>query len=453
MKKPLYSAVFLASVMLVSAPSLVSAQTYNNQYGYSNSSSCISLTRYLSLGSSDSLNSGQVTMVQQFLNTTGYLRGVTGNFDQGTFGAVVNYQREHGISTTGTVGPRTRAAINAQSCNGNNSNNNSNNSSNGYGTVSISSLSNSSGYAGSSVTIYGTNLSTSNPVVHFGGSTVSISYSTSNSISFTIPSLSTGTYQIYVSNSYGTSNSLSYTITGDSYSNCSNNNSYQCGCTYPYTYNNGYSYSNCNNNNNNNSNSSNWFGGNGQPSISSVSGPSSVTGGSSNNWSVAAYSQTGLSYTIRVDWGDGTSQQSSNSNYSTSQQQTYPFSHTYTSNGTYTMRFTSTDSAGAYSYATFPVTVSGYNNNYNYNYGSTGTPIITYLSYTSATRGTNITIYGSNFTANDTVLFGGSTYGATSYNGGTAISFTIPYFSPGNYSVAVMNSNGQTSNSMNLSVQ
>jgi peptidoglycan hydrolase-like protein with peptidoglycan-binding domain len=67
-------------------------------------SSCASFTVYQQFGSSDSVTGGQVTALQQLLNREGYLSGVTGYFDQGTVGAVANFQRAHGIFSTGTVG-------------------------------------------------------------------------------------------------------------------------------------------------------------------------------------------------------------------------------------------------------------------------------------------------------------------------------------------------------------
>jgi hypothetical protein len=407
MKKTLYSGLFLASAVLLSTPFLASAQTYGNQYNYTTTNSCLTLTQYEALGARDIYTNGQVSMLQQFLNNTGYLRGVTGTYDQGTFGAVVNYQREHGISATGTVGPLTRAAINAQSCNGSYSNSNGNNGYNGYNTISISSLSSTSGYAGSSVTIYGTNLLMNNSVVHFGGSTISVSYSSNNSLTFTVPSLSNGTYQVYVSNANGTSNSLSYTITGSSGNNCYSYNSYNsynsnCSCSNSNYYNNGYSYSNCGSNSN--SNSGTWYGGGSQPSISGISGLTSPSTGSTYTWTASAYSQNNLSYTVRAEWGDGTSQQSSSASYNTTQQQSYPFTHMYTNTGSYTIRFTTTDSSGAFAYATLPISVSGSNGYNNYNNNNGYTPSISYLSQTNAMRGTTITIYGSNFTSNNTVL-------------------------------------------------
>ncbi|MDB4991914.1 MAG: hypothetical protein JWL75_159 [Parcubacteria group bacterium] len=481
MKKIQYLGGFLVATLLLGSAFSAHAQSNNYQYTYNSSNTtCISLTNYLSLGSVDSGNGGQVTMLQQFLNQTGYLNGVSGFYNQGTYGAVVNYQREHGIPQTGTVGPVTRIAINQQSCNGNYSNNNGNTNN---GSVSISSLSSTSGVSGSSVTIYGTSLTNSNSVVHFGGSTVSTSYATNNAITFTVPAFSNGTYQIYVTNSYGTSNSLSYTITASNNNNCSYvNGSNQCGCinnqnySYNYSYNNnGYSNTNCDTN----SNTSNWYSGtNGTPKISSVIGLASASTGTSYTWSASAYSQNGLPVTVSVDWADGTSHSSSQSYSNGSQQQSYPFSHVYSNPGMYTIRFTATDSSGAYAYATQLVNVTGNysttynnnnctysynntcnnnsnynnnnnnnNNNYSYTYSYTK-PAISNLSQMSGTRGTTITINGSNFSPNVTVLFGGASYYTTSFNNGTTITFTIPNYSSGNYVLLVTNANGDNSNGM-----
>lgn len=442
-------------LVLLASPLLASAQSYNYLYPnysqyqntgtYTGASGCIALTHYLLFGSSDVYTGGQVTMLQQFLNNTGYLRGVSGYFDQGTLGAVVNYQRDHGIPQTGTVGPLTRATINQQSCNGSYPAPNYP----GYPVpnngISISSLSASSGNAGMVVTIYGTNLAGYNTAVHFGNTIVPTTYASNSTVSFTVPSYSSGTYQVYVTNNYGTSNSISFTVNSSSSNNCYwNNGMYQCGC---YNYNNSSYYNNgCNNNY-----PGTWFGSDGQPRVSSISGPGTASTGSSNTWSAQAYTVNGLPYTVRVDWGDGTSQQSSQS-YG-SGQQNYPFTHTYLSPGSYTIRFTATDTNGAFAYATLPVSVYGSyigGNNGNY-YGA---PNISYVSATTAQRGSTITINGSNFTANNTVYLNGNSYGVSSYNNGTAINFTIPYgINPGSYGISVMNANGQMSNTVNFQIQ
>lgn len=436
--KSLHKGISIAFIGFLAFPLLAAAQvsyTPNPYYPPGQTGSCITLTAYQYLGVSDAYTGGQTTILQQFLNRTGYLNGVSGYFDSGTYGAVVNYQLAHGITPTGTVGPITRASINQQSCAG------SYPYPNPYpynAPPSISSLSSTSGYPGMSVTVYGSNF-TNDAVVHFNGSTVSMSYTTNGTLTFTVPYVSTGTYQVYVSNAYGSSNAMTFSVTGNN--NCGYyNNSYQCGCGY-------YPYNNCNNP----PISGTWFGTGSQPRISSVSGQGSAPAGTTLTWSAMAYSLNNLPFTVTVDWGDGTSQQSSQS-YGNSQQ-SYQFSHAYTSSGTYTIRFTATDTTGAYAYSTLPVSVYGYSNNNN----TYGTPYLSSLSTSNASRGSSITLYGSNFSSNLTVNlygpYGNYTFTNTySYNNGSQASFTIPYITPGTYSISVMNPSGQSSNTMSLTI-
>jgi peptidoglycan hydrolase-like protein with peptidoglycan-binding domain len=96
-------------------------------------------------------------------------------------------------------------------------------------TVSLSSLSQTSGYVGSSVTVYGNGFTTNNNSVHFGNTVISNLYSSNGtSITFTIPSVSTnnsyGTYSVYVTNGNGySSNSIQFTVNGNGYNNGYNN--------------------------------------------------------------------------------------------------------------------------------------------------------------------------------------------------------------------------------------
>lgn len=456
--KNLYKIASIALISLSVFPLFAAAQASysSNPYyypsNYSNQSgACTALTAYLRLGSSDAYTDGQVSVLQQFLNRTGYLNGVSGYFDSGTYGAVLNYQRTHGVPATGTVGPLTRASINQQECNsGSYPYQNQHLYQNQYpysysAPPTISSLSASSGSGGMSVTVYGSNFA-NNAIVHFDGTTVATSYATNGALTFTVPYASLGTYQLYVSNAYGSSNSMTFSVIGNTNGNCGfYTTSYQCGCAF---YNN-YPYNNCSNT----ISSGTWFGGGSQPSISGVSGQGTVPSGAMQTWSVVAYSQSNLPFTVSVDWGDGTSQQSTQG-YGGAQQ-SYSFSHAYGSYGTYTIRFTATDTTGAYAYSTLPVSVYGssYNNN-SYPYG---TPYLSSLSSTAAPRGSTITLFGSNFSSNVTVNlsgpYGNYTYTNTnSYNNGTQTSFTIPYITPGAYSLSVMNSSGQGSNTMSLTI-
>ena len=53
-----------------------------------------------------------VVKLQQTLNNQGYWCGNTdGIFGAKTYSAVIKFQRDHGISQTGTVGPKTRQSL------------------------------------------------------------------------------------------------------------------------------------------------------------------------------------------------------------------------------------------------------------------------------------------------------------------------------------------------------
>ncbi|OGG79946.1 hypothetical protein A3A39_01000 [Candidatus Kaiserbacteria bacterium RIFCSPLOWO2_01_FULL_54_13] len=201
-------------------------------------SGCVVLTSDLSFGSRGS----EVTKLQQFLVAQNYPGGgswmITGYFGQATVQAVRNFQQTAGLSMTGSLDSATRSAIQTRSC--------------GFetpfppshaapapvtyptpypyttpsylptlpstyptypfGSVSISSLSTYSAQVGTSVTIYGTGFDAYGNTVHVGGSTATAYGSGGTSLTFTVPSLSQGTYSVYVTNSRGTSNSLSLTV-------------------------------------------------------------------------------------------------------------------------------------------------------------------------------------------------------------------------------------------------
>jgi peptidoglycan hydrolase-like protein with peptidoglycan-binding domain len=76
-------------------------------------SSCIKLYVNLSVGST---NSSDIKKLQNFLISNKYLSGIaSGVFDQDTKSAVIKYQEKVGVPTTGFVGPITRKEIN-ESC-------------------------------------------------------------------------------------------------------------------------------------------------------------------------------------------------------------------------------------------------------------------------------------------------------------------------------------------------
>ena len=76
---------------------------------------CHTFTRYLTTGSTDVTSNGEVLYLQTALAKQGFGVGAdsTGVFGYGTAAAVVKFQKEYNITQTGTVGPVTRAKLNA----------------------------------------------------------------------------------------------------------------------------------------------------------------------------------------------------------------------------------------------------------------------------------------------------------------------------------------------------
>jgi uncharacterized protein (TIGR02145 family) len=97
--------LLITSVLIVSAWGVVSAATA--------SSTCVTLTKNLSRGSSGS----EVLMLQQFLFDTGYLKlKPSGTFGSLTLNAVKGFQSTYNISSVGSVGMLTRLKIKDVSC-------------------------------------------------------------------------------------------------------------------------------------------------------------------------------------------------------------------------------------------------------------------------------------------------------------------------------------------------
>jgi hypothetical protein len=398
------AAGFAIMVVLLAGTPTTDAQAYYGNYSAQPYTGCVALTLYQGPGSTDAATAGQVSQLQIFLNQTGYLSGVSGTYDNGTLGAVINFQRAYGIQITGTVGPVTRSVINQQSCgagvvgsytpsypitnysNGNNCywtgstynstyvctsapvapivpvapvypspivcntwNGNYNNYGNNYNycnynRVEIDSLSAVNSYNSTTLTIKGTGFSTSGNTVYFGNAVITNAYSTNGTqLTFTVPAgYYSGTYGVSVKNASGvSSNTLSYIMSVPN--NWNNNNGY-----------NGYW-----NNNNTYSNS---------PTVSNISGPSGVQTGVLNTWTVTAAGSNNSTVSVHVNWGDNyaTSANDTQQSYGYGSQ-TYSFSHVYQSSGTYTIRVTATDASGFTSYSTYSITVNG-SNNYNNGY-------------------------------------------------------------------------------------
>lgn len=77
---------------------------------------CLNLTYNLKYGSKDELLKGEVSRLQEFLSPKYFSQQPTGFMGNVTLMAVKNFQRLNGISTTGFVGPLTRAKIKSLSC-------------------------------------------------------------------------------------------------------------------------------------------------------------------------------------------------------------------------------------------------------------------------------------------------------------------------------------------------
>ena len=103
-----------------------------------NSQDCIVLKNNLRLRSSDTNTQGEVTKLQQFLIDEGYLTlsKPTGYFGSGTRNAVMKYQKDIGLDSTGYVGSLTRSKIKDNTCNSDNVSDNNTTSTNNNSNIS-----------------------------------------------------------------------------------------------------------------------------------------------------------------------------------------------------------------------------------------------------------------------------------------------------------------------------
>ncbi len=381
--------VLCVVVFSVSVASSVQAQ----QLPISGTLTCTSLSYNLREGSTDAYTGGEVSRLQTFLNQENYFPyAAVGIFGPVTYTSVRNFQAAHGISSTGYVGPITRAAIQQMSCGGA-----TNIPTSG---LSLQSLSPNLVAIGNTVTLYGTGFTSDNTILLASGAIAHVASYNGTSLSFTVPStigpdcsgttlcpdwirqLTPGTYNVSIENTYGTSNTLTLTITANGIIQ----------------------------------------GGYQSPVISSISAPTQLTVGQTGTWTVYATSQTqnGQQLNYAVNWGDGSNNPYSQ-NFSASTVSSGTFTHAYSSPGTYTSTFTVTDSNGQSNSASASVIVSGQQN-------QTSSLYIQSLSPSSGVVGTTVTIYGSGFTSNDTVNFQGqgNAYVSSVSSNGTSLSFTVP---------------------------
>lgn len=216
--KKLYITPVLIALSILTAD-VATAQTYP----YVSGAKCTAITKDLSLGSRNS----EVTTLQNFLVSQNYPGGgawmITGYFGQATAQAVRNFQGQQGLPSTGTVDSSTRTAVARVTCGGQASVTQTNapyNQGSTYpytyntiGSLAITTLSQNTGFAGASVTIWGTGFDAFNNTVNFG--TISLGNISSNgtSLTFVVPSYPPGgTVDLRVTNSRGTSNPISFTI-------------------------------------------------------------------------------------------------------------------------------------------------------------------------------------------------------------------------------------------------
>ena len=448
---------------------------YQSQYSGLSTSVCTNLTKELSYGSRGS----EVTRLQSFLVNRNYPGSgdwmITGYFGAATRAAVRNFQQERGLSQTGAADAATRAAIYTVSCGGSYGFSNPsqypylytnyvnqipytygyNNTATGCGVYNSYSysyqncgtysgaytaptilfLNPQSGAVGDSVTVFGSGFTATGNTVRFGkGIIASINSTDGRTLSFTVPTQLTGygsqvvtlgAYPVAVTNGAGyTTSAIPFNVTS--------------------------------------------LGTTGTPSISNVSGPTSIAAGTSGVWTVKVYNPGSNYLSVNVNWGDQNvypyaSAQAAQAIY-TQGAQTLTFSHVYATGGTYTITFTITNANGASSVATATVYVSGSSN-------TGGTLSITSLSPTSGPVGSTVTIYGTGFSSwGNTVRFGNGAITNVSSTG-SSITFTVPAYlspycvngvvcpmyaqvvTPGVYPVSVINASGNTSNVNTFTVQ
>jgi len=302
---------------------------------------CTNLIHPLSYGSTDASTVGDVSALQAFLSTEGYFSvPVIGIFGPVTRGAVERFQSDNGIPAIGIVGPLTRAKVRAISCGTNPPPQSS---------VSIYSITPSSGPVGTTVTLGGNGFTADN-IIHFGGGAIAHVAAApavfncpmqpagstggcgaySQTLTFVVPQsvgpycapgtacpmyvqlITPGTYNVSVQNSNGTSNTVTFTVTSTT---------------------------------------------SGNPlSVTGLDAPASLALGASGTWTVHATGSGQLHYA--VTWGDEMIVPTIQATGATSFQTSATFTHVYNQSGTYTPTFTVSDDSGHTTTASARVTVT-----------------------------------------------------------------------------------------------
>ena len=108
-------------VVFILAPWFSFAQVSDTFYPNPPVSDCVSIVNNLRYRDRDIYKNGEVSTLQDFLQTKGYLNNEpTGYFGLLTVKAVKDFQRDYNINSDGSVGPITRAKIQVLTCGGTN---------------------------------------------------------------------------------------------------------------------------------------------------------------------------------------------------------------------------------------------------------------------------------------------------------------------------------------------
>ena len=108
------SAVLVLSSFFIVA--ILGVTTYSN-ITVVQASTCSQISSDLAVGLTDTIGDRSITELQKYLQSLGFLKSApTGHFGPATLAAVKSFQIKNNISSTGYVGPMTRAVINKDIC-------------------------------------------------------------------------------------------------------------------------------------------------------------------------------------------------------------------------------------------------------------------------------------------------------------------------------------------------
>ncbi len=114
MKK--YIGIIMVLGFILTGASFAEAQEGDTDTG---GNTCANIAHNLRYGMRDTADSSNVSMLQDFLNSNGYLKTApSGFFGKGTLKAVQAFQKANKLSPTGFVGSLTRGLINRIDCDG-----------------------------------------------------------------------------------------------------------------------------------------------------------------------------------------------------------------------------------------------------------------------------------------------------------------------------------------------